>query len=461
MRLFTLAALIAGLVATGLPARSAERTSGSSPIVFEHARVIPGDGSPAIEDASIVIDRGLVASIGPAGAVRVPNGARRIDLTGKTVMPALIAGHGHVGYQRGLTFLRENYTKDNIYNDLRRSAFWGIGTVMTMGVDTPQYVYQIRDETYDGSAGVARLRTAGAGIGGPNTGPQQAIYARGIAYEVTTAEEGRAAVRDVARHRPDLIKMWIDPRGGRPPGPKIQPEVARAIVDEARSLGMKVAVHPRDHVDVESAVAAGAYALVHMARDREMTDALVAEIVRKGIYVTPTLSMAERNNYSGAVPAWFDEPALSALLNASVDPAVLARMRQAFVTREPADALQGEKAYAFLHSTVRKLNAAGARIVLGGDTGLPDHFFGLAEHRELELLVAAGLTPMQAIVAGTSRAAEFIGLNNHGVLAAGKVADVLILDANPLDDIRNTRRINALYIQGHEIDRQALAASLR
>jgi len=461
MRLFTLAALIAGLVAIGLPVQAAEMAGSTSPIVFEHVRVIPGDGSPAIENASLVIERGLITSIGPAEAVQAPDGARRIDLTGKTVMPALIAGHGHVGYQKGLTFLRENYTKENIYNDLRRSAYWGIGTVMTMGVDTPEYVYQIREETYDGSAGVARLRTAGAGIGGPNTGPQQAVYARGVAYEVTTAEEGRAAVRDLAPHRPDMVKMWIDPRGGRPPGPKIQPDVAKAIVDEARSLGLKVAVHPRDHVDVETAVEAGADALVHMARDREMTDALVAEIVRKGIYVTPTLSMAERNNYSGSVPAWFDEPALSALLDASVAPAVLSRMRQAFVTREPPAAWEGEKAYAFLHNTVRKLNAAGARIVLGGDTGLPDHFFGLAEHRELELLVAAGLTPMQAIVAGTSRAAEFVGLTNHGVLAAGKVADVLILDANPLDDIRNTRHIDALYIQGHEVNRQALAAQLQ
>jgi imidazolonepropionase-like amidohydrolase len=460
MRLFALAALAVGLVATGLPVQSAERAGSSSPIVLEHARVIPGDGSPAIENASLLIERGLVVSVGPADAVRVPDGARRIDLTGKTVMPALIAAHGHVGYQKGLTFLRENYTKENIYNDLRRSAYWGISTVMTMGVDTPQYVYQIRDETFDGSAGVARLRTAGAGIGGPNTGPGQEVYARGVAYEVTTPEEGRNAVRDVTRHRPDMIKMWIDVRGGRPPGPKIQPDVARAVVDEARSLGMKVVVHPRDHIDVETAVNAGVYGLVHMARDREMSDALVAEIVRKGIYVTPTLSMGERNDYSGSVPAWFDEPALSALLNASVAPEVLARMRQTFVTRDPADALEAEKSYAYLHNTVRKLNAAGARIVLGCDTGLPDHHFGLAEHRELELLVAAGLTPMQALVAGTSRAAAFLGLNNHGVLAAGKVADVLILDANPLDDIRNTRRINALYIQGHEIDRPALAARL-
>ena len=458
MRHFMLAALTVCLSTLSLPSPPAQSATPSPPIVFEHARVIPGDGSPALENVSLVIDSGIVISIGSAQSVRVPNGARRVDLTGKTVMPALIAGHGHVGYQKGATFLRENYSKDNIYNDLRRSAYWGIGTVMSVGIDTPQYVYKIREETYDGSAGVARLRTAGTGMGGPNAGPGSAALAHGIAYEITTPEQGRNAVREQARLRPDMLKMWLDPRSG---GQKIPPEVAQAIFDEAKALGQRVAVHPRGEREVETAVHGGAFALVHMARDQVMTDEIIAEIVSKGIYVTPTLSAAERNNYSGAVPAWFEEPALAALLKASVKPEALASVRASFLARSAADAQQARNTYALLLSSAGKLNAAGARIVLGGDTGLPDHFFGLAEHRELELLVEAGLTPMQAIVAGTSRAAAFIGLPNHGVLASGKVADMLILNANPLDDIRNTRRINGLYIQGHEIDRSALAKQLQ
>jgi hypothetical protein len=193
-----------------------------------------------------------------------------------------------------------------------------------------------------------------------------------------------------------MLKMWLDPRGGR--GQKITPNVAQAVFDEAKALGQRVAVHPRDHIDVETAVHGGAYALVHLARDREMTDEIIAEIVAKGIYLTPTLSMAERNDYGGAVPAWFEEPALAALLEASVKPEGLAPIRASFVNRSAADAEQARKSYAYLHNSVRKLNAAGARIVLGGDTGLPEHYFGLAEHRELELLVAAG----EKLPAGTA-----------------------------------------------------------
>jgi imidazolonepropionase-like amidohydrolase len=280
------------------------------------------------------------------------------------------------------------------------------------------------------------------------------VYSRGVAYEAVTEEDGRRAVRDVAPHKPDLVKIWLDVRGGR--GRKLAPEVVEAIVDEARAHGLKVIAHVRDHVDAEVAVSSGVYALAHLARDREMSDALVAEIVAKGVYVTPTLSMAERNNYAGAVPEWLEEPYLKGLLTDSLQPEAMARLRESFVTRDPKNAAAARESYGVLHRTVTKLNAAGARLVLGGDTGLPEHFWGLAEHRELELLVAAGLTPMQALVAGTSRAADFLALPDLGTLAPGKSADFLVLDANPLDDIRHTRRIAALYMRGAQVDRAAL-----
>ena len=431
-----------------------QMATASTAVVYDGARLIPGDGSAAIEEGTFVVDAGRITALGPRGAVTVPAGTAMIDLTGKTVMPALIGAHGHVGYQKGLTFARENYTRDTIEDDLSRAAYFGLGTIMTMGIDTPELVYTIREATAAGTSGFARLRTAGSGIGGPNAGPGNTAYSRGVAYEVTTEDEGRAAVREIAPRKPDMVKIWLDDRGGR--GQKLSPAVVRAIVDEAGKQGLKVIAHVRGHEDAEVAVSSGVYALAHLARDREMNEALVAAIVAKGVYVTPTLSMAERNNYAGAVPAWLEEPHLMGLLTDSVAPDVLARLRDSFVAREAADAATAQKGYEILRRTVTKLNAAGARIVLGADTGLPDHFWGLAEQRELELLVAAGLTPIQAIVAGTSRAAAFLGLPDLGTLAPGKTADFLVLDASPLDDIRNTRRIASLHMQGQLVDRAAM-----
>jgi len=437
----------------GGPAQN-QAVPATTAVVYERARLISGDGAASIEQGAFVVENGRITAIGAMDGVAAPAGAAHVDLAGKTVMPALIGAHGHVGYQKGATFLRENYTRENIRNDLARAAYFGLATVMTLGIDTSEHVYALRDETASGTAGIARLRTAGTGIGGPNAGPGNTVYSRGVAYEAVTEEDGRHAVRELAPHKPDLVKIWLDDRGGR--GQKLRPEVVKAIVEEARAHGLKVIAHVRGHADAEVAVQGGVYALAHLARDREMDDALVAAIVQKGIYVTPTLSMAERNNYAGAVPDWLEEPFLKGLLTDSLAPEALARLSASFVVRDPKDAAEARKSYGILHRTVTRLNAAGARLVLGGDTGLPEHFWGLAEHRELELLVAAGLTPMQALVAGTSRAAEFLNLPDLGTLAAGKTADFLVLDANPLDDIRHTRRINALYMAGAPVDRAAL-----
>jgi len=437
----------------------ADTPAAGTAVVYEGALLISGDGSAPIAQSAFVVDGGLITQLGTAGQLDVPADAARVDLTGKTVMPALIGAHGHVGYQRGTSFSLENYSRETIYEDLRRAAYFGLGTVMTMGIDTPEFVYDIRDETAGGTAGVPRLRTAGSGIGGPNAGPGNATYARGIAYEVVTEEEGRAAVRDVAPHQPDTVKIWLDERGGR--GQKMAPEVALAIVEEAEMLGLNVTAHVRGHADAEVAVGAGVYALAHIARDREMADALVAAIAERGVYVTPTLSMAERNTYAGGVPPWLQEPYLVGLLNDTVREEVVADLYRSFADRSPEAAENARNNYVFLHNTVTKLNAAGALVILGGDTGLQNHFWGFAEHRELELLVAAGLTPMQAIVAGTSRAAAYLNLDELGTLVPGKIADFLVLDGNPLGDILNTRRISSFYMQGSLVDRAALKAQLQ
>jgi len=211
--------------------------------------------------------------------------------------------------------------------------------------------------------------------------------------------------------------------------------------------------------DAVELAAAGVDNFAHLVRDMEMSDALIATMNAKGIYVMPNIGTPERATHT-AVPAWFEEPYLAGLLRDTMPADVIARMRASFTNRDAATAERNRQNYAILQKSVAKLSAAGARIILGSDTGLEDHPFGFAEQKELQMMAEAGMTPAQVIVAATSRSAAFLGLADRGVIAPGKRADLLVLDANPLDDIRNTRRIAGMYLAGKEVDRPALKASL-
>ena len=438
--------ILSAVPAQGQPAGDA--------VLYEGARFIPGDGSAVIEDSAFVVERGVITRIGRKGWLSAGGGVRHVDLDGKTVMPALVNAHGHPGFQKGLTYAAANYTRENIIDDLNRALYFGVAVVMSQGIEKGDIAFQIRADQEAGKLGGARLLVAGRGIGAPNAGPGAPAYA-GIAYEVTTEEEIRRAVREQAAKKVNGIKLWVDDRGGR--APRLSTALFRAGIDEGHKLGLPVTAHVYYHVDAVDLVDAGINSLAHLVRDKEMDDALVAAIVRRNVYVMPNLGGAERAQYTSP-PAWIDEPNLVALLSETVAPDVIQRMNASYNGRDAAAAARAKQIYANMQKSVAKLNAAGARIILGSDTGLEDHFFGYAEQRELEQMVAAGMTPAQVIVAATSRPAEFLGLKNTGTLAPGKSADFLVLDANPLDDIRNTRRIVKIVIRGAEVERAALRA---
>jgi imidazolonepropionase-like amidohydrolase len=281
---------------------------------------------------------------------------------------------------------------------------------------------------------------------------RDAAYA-GIAYEVTTEGQARQAVRELAAKEVNLIKIWVDDRNGR--APRLAPYLFRTIIDEGHRRGLQVNAHVFYHSDAVDLVDAGIDGLAHLVRDKEMDDALVASIVRRNVYVMPNLS-PEWNTYV-ELPRWLrDGDPLLTLLQGSVSPAVIARMKTAYENRNPAAVERTRAQYAILQHSLAKLAKANAKIILGCDTGLQDHLFGMSDQRELESMVNAGMTPMQVIVAATSRAAEYLKLRKMGVLAAGKEADFLVLDANPLDNITNTQRISGVYIKGAAIDRTAL-----
>ena len=425
-------------------------------ILFEGARIISGDGSPAVENGALLVEGGAITRIGRKGEIAPPAGAVRIDLEGKTVMPTIVSAHVHPGFQKGLTYSVENFTRETILDDLNRALYFGISVVMSQGIEKGDVMYQIRADQAAGRLGGARLMLAGRGIGAPNAGPGAAAYA-GIAYEITTEDQARSAVLELAARKVDAIKIWVDDRGGRAPSLPIA--LSRIVIDEGHRLGFKVSAHVFYHKDAVELAAAGVNNFAHLVRDMEMSDALIATMIAKGIYVMPNIGAPERATHT-TIPAWFEEPYLAGLLRDTVPADVSARIRTSFTSRDAATAARNRQNYAILQKSVAKLAAAGARIILGSDTGLEDHPFGFAEQKELQMMAEAGMTPAQVIVAATSRSAEFLGLSDRGAIAPGKRADLLVVDGNPLDDIRNTRRIAGMYLAGKEVDRPALKASL-
>jgi len=436
----------------GLP-----RLANLGPVVlYENARLIPGDGGVAIERAAMLVRDGRVSRIGRAGEVGLPGGAARVDLTGKTILPTFTNVHTHPGFQKGATYSRENYGRETYLQDLDRALYFGITAVVSQGIDPGDLTFRIRAEQAAGTVGGARLFTAGRGIGAPNAGPGAESY-RGIAYELNTPEAGRQAVRELAAQKVDLVKIWVDDRNGR--APRLSPAVSRAIIDEAHKSGLKVNAHVFYLSDVKDLAEAGIDGFAHLARDLELDDQAVETIVRRGITVMPTLVTPERTTHTSVPPtmaAWLDGPVRAALPLAMID-----RIKAPFGGRTEAEAAAARTRYRILQRSVAKLARAGARLVLGSDTGIQDYPFGVTDHREMELLVEAGMTPMQVLVGTTSLPAAYVKITDGGVLAAGKRASFVVLDANPLDDITNTRRIASVFIDGREVDRAALRARLR
>lgn len=432
-------ALLTAFVATGASAQTT---------IYEGATLIRGDGTPAMEDSAFIVQNGTITRVGRAEDVKAPAGATRIDLTGKTVMPTLIDIHTHTGFQKGATYRPDNYGRQTIVEDLNRALHFGVSAVVSEGIDPGDAAFRIREDQAAGRLGGARLFTAGRGMGAPNAGPGADTY-KGIAYNITTGEEGRRAVRELAARKVDFIKIWVDDRNGR--APELSPPLYRAIIDEAHTRGIRVNAHVFYLVDAKGLVAAGIDGFTHLVRDKDMDDELIQAIVKRRVMIMPTLQNAERGRNTEPPPtlaAWLNGPARDA-----IGSDLVAKILAGYSGRTAAQSSAARERYAILQRSLAKLTAAGARIVLGGDTGLQDDPFGFAEHRELELMVEAGMTPMQALVAATSSGADYLRLRNTGALTPGKRADFIVLDANPLEDITNTRRIVDVFVGGRRVDR--------
>jgi imidazolonepropionase-like amidohydrolase len=399
----TIAAVLAGL---SVPA------SGQAPVTaFEGARIIVGDGSQVIEKGTIVVNGTTIQAIG--ANVQVPAGAQRVNLAGKTVMPMILDTHIHAPA-----------TREQMIRDLRRRAYWGVGAAMSMGTDTTDVVFKVRDETRNMPA-TARLLTAGRGVTGIEKGREPA------AYWVGTVAEARKVVQENAAKRPDIIKIWVDDRDNTVP--KLTPELYGAIIDEAHKAKIRVTAHIFDLDDAKGLLKANVDAFAHSVRDRDVDQEFLNLMKqRPNVTVNPNLPSPGK--------MWD-----IAWLQGKITADEYANVQKANVN----DPKQAEM-FGIQARNLKKLSDQGARIVLGTDGNIP-----WAPHQEMEAMALSGMTPMQIIVASTSRAAEFLRITDAGALQTGKSADLIVLDANPLDNITNTRRINAVYQRGQMVNRSA------
>jgi len=415
--------------------------------LFEGARLIADPRRPAIENSAFLVDGGRIVKVGKKGSLKLPVGTTRVDLTGKTVMPALIDSHIHIGYQNGLSYSVESYTRENLIDHLNRYAYCGVAAVLSLGTDPGDMPLQIRDEQRAGRLGGPLFLLAGRGLAAPNAGPNNPAL-KPSAYGVTTEEEARSAVREQIANQVDFIKVWVDDRNGTVQ--KLSPALYRAAIDEAHKHGTLVIAHVYYLDDAKDLVRAGIDGFAHLVRDKEMDDEVITLIKQHRVFVMPNLALAQNATYAEP-PAWLNDD----LYRAVTPAAVIARLRASYAQRSPEAVARARAIYTNMQHSLEKLNAAGARIGFGADSGAaPDHFHGYNDHRELQLMVEAGMTRAQALTAATVTSAEFLRLTDRGTITSGKSADFLVLDANPLDNIANTEKISKVYLRGQEVSRR-------
>jgi imidazolonepropionase-like amidohydrolase len=419
-------------------------------VLYEGARIITGDAAAPIENGALLVENGRIVRVGRSGEVQAPPGATRVDLTGKTIIPALVDAHSHIGYMKDLTSGPQNYTRENILDHMRRFAYFGVAASQAMGSDFGELPFVLRDELMAGThADAARFLTAGRGLA-PLVEISPANM-RHAASAITTVEGARAAVEELAQRKVPLIKTWVDDRGGTIT--PLAPELARAIIDEAHKRSMRVAVHATGVADAKNLLRANIDVFAHMIAG--VDEELVALFKQRPNVVVLTALGGPRRIVSAP---WINPP--HPLIRETVSPAQIKRLQDRLANQVPQAVEEGRRNWADLARTIRTLAAAGVKIGIGTDGGgqTGDQFVGWTMHTELENLVDAGLTPAQALVSGTRVSAEVLGLSDLGTIAAGKSADFVVLDANPLDDITNTRRISRVFMRGREIDRGKLRA---
>ncbi|OGT70319.1 MAG: hypothetical protein A3H44_01415 [Gammaproteobacteria bacterium RIFCSPLOWO2_02_FULL_57_10] len=400
--------------------------AGEGTLAFVGGRIVDGTGAAAIENGVIVSTDGRIVAVGPAASTPIPDGAQQIDVGGKTLIPGLINTHGHVGGVLGLE--SGHYNRGNVLRQLELYARYGITTVNSLGDDEFEG-FEIRNEQNPVFINHSRLMVAGP-----------------VLAPATTAEAIRA-VNGVADQSANFIKIRVDDNLGR--SAKMAPEIVQAIADESEKRGVPLAVHIYNLVDAKSTLAAGADFIAHSVRDQAVDAEFIDGLKAADVCYTPTLTRELSTFVYESEPTFFSDP----FFLKDADPAVLATLREP-ERQQRMRGNEGAQHYKNIAlpnamSNLKILSDAGVKIAMGTDSGPAARFQGYFEHLEMSMMVDAGMTPMQVLQSATSVAADCLGLNYLGTLEAGKWADIVVLDADPLADINNTKSVSQVWIAGN------------
>ncbi|SRR5579883_16560 len=413
--------------------------------VFKNFTLIDGTGKAAAANMAMVIVDGKIQSVGPAAKIKIPASAEVADLSGKFVMPGIINLHGHAGATVDLQQGPQFYSKENVERDLRLYASYGVTTVVSLGTDL-EPVFAVRNaQRANPRLQMARIYTAGKGFtlkgGNPPAG--------GMRYEVSTPAECEARVAELAAQKVDFVKIWVDDAFGK--RQKMPVELSRAIITSAKRHGLRTVVHIVNLDDAKDVIEAGASGIAHSVRDREVDQSLIELMKKRNAWQMAATLTRELSTYVYAEsPKFLDDPFFTRAVSAKVIDQV--RSPQ-YINRIKSDP-EFPRYHGLLtmaQKNLKKLSDSGVKYGFGTDSGPPARFQGYFEQLELELMRDAGLTPMQVITAATKSSAEFLGARDLGTIERGKWADFIVLTRNPLDDIRNTRSIESVYIAGTNV----------
>ena len=420
-------------------------------MLFQDASLIIGDGS-VLTNHDLLIENGLIVSLGEN--LPPPDTGLVVDLQGKWVMPALIDAHAHLGFQSRQSWGADNYDLENLTDNLEQYAYYGFGAVFSAGSD-PAEIAQLLTATVRSRSNLPEFLYA-AGLAPPGQGPNnqfleqtsqvQARTGYQVLYGVTDPESARQTVTDLALKGFEFLKIWVDDRGGSQT--KLAPEIYRAVAQHAGEAGLKVFVHQQSASDMLDLISAGVDGFLHGRIGRDFTDGLIERAVQSDVFVIPNLGLGELRREAIGEDQ-FLTPFLSQGLRESLS---ASEIRQMQPVRDATNESELTAGFA-------RIETGGLDLVLGTDAGaVPGHPFGYTGHRELEIYVRLGMSPMGALRSATSLAAKHLGLRGLGLLEPGKQASLLILNSDPTSDIRNTRDIHSVYLNGQRVDRSAIAS---